>query len=198
MSYLSRLAELNYSRSLATPVASRVVLLTGQSSFRSSRLSQDQLQLLRGVANATPLELGFPYHPDFDVEEPSPDLMRASLRNAMQFLWTLQPQPAIGQALQPLFENTSESLFIITGSCGLQLLNSAWPFLKRPKTLRLQVVAIGPAILNSRLQPVVIQGRHDLWSRLLYHGPVTTHCNCGHLDYWKSPEVRRWVKNVCA
>lgn len=198
MSYLRRLRELDYSRSLATPAASRVVLLTGQSSFRSSRLTNDQLTLLRTVANATPLELGFPFHPAFDVAEPVPAMVAASVRNALQFMWTLRPQPVFARALQPLITNTRESLYIVTGSCGLQILNSAWPFLERPAALKLQIVAIGPAAWQNRLRVVAIRGRRDPWSRLLYRGPITHSCDCGHLDYWSSPEVHELVRNACA
>lgn len=197
MNYLARLDQLDYRRSLATPVARRVVLLTGQSSFRSSRLTGDQLQLLRGIDHATPIELGFPFHPDFDRHEEEPGLLAASFRNTRQFLWTFKPQKPVARALQPLFTHTAEALFIITGSCGLQLLNSAWPFLERRPEQRLQVVAIGPASLYDQLRPAAIRGRRDLWSRLLYKGPITAHCDCGHLDYWRSQEVREWVKAAC-
>ena len=197
MSYWARIASLDYSRSLATPAARRVVLLTGQSSFQSSRLTADQRRLLR-VVDAEPVELGFPFHPDFDVDAPEPGIVEAALRNARQFQGSLRPQPVIAQALQPVFANTGERLFVITGSCGLQLLNSAWQFLQRPAGLEVRIVALGPAALRNTLPAATIQGRRDLWSRLLFRGPISAYCDCGHLDYWGSEEVHKLVRDACA
>ena len=198
MSYLARIDSLDYSRSVASPARHRVALLTGQSSFRSSRLTDDQMTLLRAVPNATPLPLGFPFHPEFDVVAPQPGILAASFRNALQFVWSLRPQRPVARALQPLFTNTSECLTIVTGSCGLQLLNAAWPLLERPPTLQVRIIALGPAGFHHGLEAITIQGRRDFWSRLLYRGPVHAASDCGHLDYWHSTQVHQLVKDACA
>jgi hypothetical protein len=207
MSYLARINALDFSRSSALPVHSRIALLTGQSSFRASRLSPAQADFLRAVAppHAEPLLAAFPYHPDFDRAAPPPGLPAASVRNGLQFLWCLT-SPAfrrgVARALQPVFVRTRDRLYLITGSCGLQLLAAAWPELPIPGGLRITTVAIGPALLRCfRLDPSLVsavQGRSDLWSRLLYRGPIAARCHAGHLEHWQSAETRSTVARLLA
>lgn len=206
MSYLTRLNQLDYSRSLAAAtVRSRVVLLTGQSSFHSSRLSVTQTDFLHAVApaKAQPLLAGFPYHPDFDQHEAEASLLAASARNGWQIVWSLWSatfQQTVARALQPLFQTTQESLFIVTGSCGLQLLACAWPKLTIRKNLSVSVAALGPAMLRPfTLDPnliFAIQGRADALSRWCYRGAIAAYCNAGHLDYWRSQETRAQVARL--
>lgn len=201
MSYFQRLESLDYNRTLAVPTRSRIALLTGQSSFRSSRLTTQQLDFLRDVApvNAERLQLGFPYHPDFDCDAAEPGIVAASARNTLQYLFSLHSrryQRIVALALQPLFTNTGESLFIVTGSCGLQLLTQAWPLIEQPQHLNVRVVALGPAGLLPPRAVATIRGHRDLWSRLLYHGPITARCDAGHLDYWNSQQARQLVKRL--
>src|SRR5512133_1966915 len=140
MSYRTRLADLDESFSLITPAPSRLILLTGQSSFRSSRLSSAQEEFLKAVAppGVEPLLAGFPYHANFDGDAPPPSLPAASLRNALQVCWSLF-SPAYRRSaalvLQAILRNTREDLYIVTGSCGLQILASAWPMLEAPDSL---------------------------------------------------------------
>lgn len=201
MGYRTRLATLDYARSLSQAQArSRVVLVTGQSSFLTSRLSSDQRSFLESVSppGAEPLLSGFPFHPDFHIDAPEPPLPAASVRNALQFIWSLSAprfRKTAARALQPLFHNTREALYLITGSCGLQLLAGAWEHLQPSAGLAVTIVALGPAMLRpfaldpSRVR--TIQGNGDFWSRALYRGPVTIRCECGHLAYWRSPQVKR-------
>jgi hypothetical protein len=207
MSYLARLNALDFSRSSARPAHSRIVLLTGQSSFRASRLSPAQADFLRAVAppHAEPLLAAFPFHPDFDQPAASPGLPAASVRNGLQFLWCLTSpafRRAVARALQPLFARTRDGLYLVTGSCGLQLLAAAWPELSIPAGLRITIVAIGPAMLRFfTLDPHLvstIQGRSDFWSRLLYRGPISVRCFAGHLEYWESAETRGAVAGLLA
>ena len=205
MSYRTRLAGLDENLSLVKPAASRLVLLTGQSSFRSSRLSPAQVEFLNSVAppGVQPLPNGFPFHSNFDGAAPAPCLLAASLRNALQVCWSLfSPvyRRSVANVLQTLFRNTSECLYIVTGSCGLQILASAWPMLIVPDSLRLCVVALGPALIRPGALPAdrihALQGRRDLWSRLLYRGRLEARCNSGHMDYWSSPDARELVTRL--
>jgi hypothetical protein len=205
MGYRTRLNGLDDKLSLVTPAASRLILLTGQSSFRSSRLSSAQVNFLNFVAppHAEILPTGFPYHADFDCLAPPPGLLAASIRNALQVYWSIfSPayQRSVARVLQTLFTNTRESLYIVTGSCGLQLLASAWPMLTVPTRLRLRVVALGPALFRPGTVPVdritAIQGKRDFWSRLLYRGRVEARCPGGHLEYWSSPDTRELVAQL--
>lgn len=205
MSYRTRLAALDESLSLIKPAPSRLILLTGQSSFRSSRLSPAQVDFLNSVAppGVEPLPNGFPYHANFDSAAPPPGLLAASIRNAQQLCWSLfSPayRRSVARVLQTVFRNTGESLYIVTGSCGLQILASAWSMLIVPNSLRLRVVALGPALLRAGALPAdriqALQGRRDLWSRLLYRGRLEARCHSGHMDYWSSPDARKLVARL--
>jgi hypothetical protein len=205
MSYRTRLAALDESLSLVKPAPSRLILLTGQSSFRSSRLLPAQVEFLNCVAppHVEPLPKGFPYHASFECAAPPPGLLAASVRNALQVCWSLfSPayRRSVAGLLQTVFRHTSESLYIVTGSCGLQILASAWPMLTVPDSLQLRVVALGPVLLRAGALPVdwifALQGRRDLWSRLLYRGRLEARCDSGHLDYWSSPDARELVARL--
>ncbi|NOT61578.1 MAG: hypothetical protein HOP19_15280 [Acidobacteria bacterium] len=208
MSYLTRLDALDFSHSLAAAsVRSRAVLLTGQSSFCSSRLSDVQTDFLRAVAPpiTEPLFTGFPYHPEFNRaefnrEEVEPNLLAASWRNGWQFaasLASVRWQHIVARALQPLFHRTDESLLIVTGSCGLQLLACAWPHLVKPENQIVSIAALGPVLwhpftLDLR-EIFAVQSRADALSRFSYRGAVAAQCDGGHLDYWQSATARELV-----
>lgn len=205
MSYRARLAALDERRSLVKPAASRLILLTGQSSFRSSRLSPAQVEFLHAVAppRVELLANGFPYHAGFDGAAGTPGLLAASMRNALQVGWCLLSpayRRSVAEVLSTVLRNTREALYIVTGSCGLQILASAWPLLTVPDGLRVRVVAVGPALVRAGALPIdrvaVVQGRRDVWSRLLYRGRPETRCESGHLDYWTSPDARRAVADL--
>ncbi len=208
MSYLARLEALDPSRSLLVPARTRLLLLTGQSSFVSSRLQPAQIAFLRAVAptGCAILERGFPFHPDVDdPDAPDPHLLAASLRNARQVAWCLVSprfQTVVAAVLQRALDTTAERLLLITGSCGLQIANAAWPRLRRPSALAVRVVALGPACLGRlRLDGAdlhVLRADGDLWSRLLYRGGVDGHGPGGHLDYWQSPAMRAQVAGLLA
>lgn len=197
MGYRTRLSALDYRNSLAaSPARSRVVLLTGQSSFRSSRLLPEQIDFLKAVAppDAEPLLAGFPYHPELDRPDSPVPLPTAAFRNSLQFVWSMTStrfRQIIAEALRPLLQHKP---VIITGSCGLQLLAAASPLLK----IETPVIALGPAMLRPFKLDLnlvrVIQGRRDGWSRLLYRGPITAYCDADHLGYWESPDTRKIVE----
>lgn len=204
--YLRRLAALDPRGSLLAPADLRVMLLTGQSSFRSARLAAEQVAFLRAVSPCpgAVLEAGFPFHADLMVDEREPfALVAASARNARQVLWSVTSsryQRVVQRTLQQALDATRERLIVVTGSCGLQLLNRAWSQLVLPPGLRVQVVAIGPACFSPlRLVPAevtVIAGTRDPWSRLFYRGRADVRVACGHLDYWTSAEVRSRVAAI--
>lgn len=196
--YLERLQA---AKEPVAPAEVRVALLTGQSSFQSSTLSPAQLQFLTVIApkNAAILPIGFPF--DFAFQGAGfreTSLAGASCRNARQVVWALRSlafQQVVAQRLHALITATSQRLILITGSCGLQLANAAWPAL--PAGPRVDVIALGPACFGTlRVPAIVVQGRADHWSRLFYRGRVDHRPACGHLEYWNSAEVRALVKGL--
>ncbi len=199
MSYSRRLASLAPERSLIHQADSRVVILTGQSSFTSSRLSAMQQSFLEAITppGFEAMPAGFPYHSDQLGARPEPSILSASWRNAAQTLWTATPtafRMTVAQTLNTLLSRTGRRLILITGSCGLQLANSVWPELAKPAQLDIRIIALGPACFAPRSVPAtVIQGSRDYWSKLFYHGTVHFHVPCGHLDYWTSPEVQALI-----
>jgi hypothetical protein len=192
------LQRLNSAGALS-PVAERIALLTGQSSFVSSALSPNQLSFLEAVApeGCSILRTGLPFDSALG-EFREIGMVGASWRNARQVYWSIcSPafRKTVARRLQALLDSTSRRLILITGSCGLQLANSAWPLLRVPPDLQVDVTALGPACFGALQMPVtVVQGRRDGWSRLFYRGRVDHHCECGHLDYWDSETVRALLR----
>ncbi len=199
MGYRTRLRALDYRNSLAaTTVRSRVVLLTGQSSFQSSRLMPVQIDFLKAVTppGAEPLLAGFPFHPEFDRAAPDAPLPIAAMRNSLQFIWSMTSasyRRTIADALRPMLRH---KLSIVTGSCGLQMLAAASTTLP----IDARIVALGPAMLRpfqlDMRRVLAVRGRYDGWSSLLYHGPIAVYCDADHLGYWESREVRGIVAGL--
>lgn len=206
-SYLRRLEELDPSTSLLTPAPVRLLLLTGQSSFASASLRPEQSSFLRAVAppRAAIADSGFPFHPAMLADAPLPGLVAASWRNFLQVVWSVtlaKYQRLVRANLQRALDTTAEELLLVTGSCGLQMANRAWPGLVVPVGLRVRLVALGPACFGAlRVAPAavtVVQGTGDGWSRVFYRGRVDVRAPCGHLDYWTSPAVRATVATLLA
>lgn len=185
------------AKTIWPPCEHRLVLLTGQSNLCSSPLSPAQVDFLSSLTSL-PVEAvltGFPFD-----EAPIPNrrasLLQASLHNARQYLWA-RGKPAYGrvvaQALQPILASASRSILLVTGSCGLQILQAAWPHLRRNPELRIQILALGPVGYAPRFADAgfsAVQGSTDLWSRMLYRGPVVHQTSCGHMDYWHDAVAR--------
>jgi hypothetical protein len=181
------------------PVDNRLVLLTGQSA-RHCTLSAEQEDFLKSIAPADfdIVLSGWPYHPHLLGEpyEP-PSLVAASIRNAAQEARTLavpRYRTYVAATIQPIVAATRRKLVIVTGSCGLELLNAAgiadWA--------DLTVIALGPVCIRPLRIPScklhALRGRRDFWSRMLYRHTIDAECGCGHLDYYADPEVRDIAK----
>lgn len=183
--------------SLIRPATHRIALLTGQSDPRNTALTSAQQTFLHAVAPTgfDILAHGFPYHATCETPgHPQPNLLRASLNNALQTAASvLSPafRAFIATRLNELLTSTSRTLILITGSCGLQFLNDAWPHLHR--TAHTRIIALGPACLRPLMLPAAqlttIHGTRDTWSRLLYRHPIDHTVPGGHLDYWTSPDT---------
>jgi hypothetical protein len=188
VNYFARLRELDDAGSLLVPVERRVMILTGQSSLRAARLSPAQEAFLDAVTPPgwTALRAGFPYHAAMTgaaFEETS--MIGASWRNAAQVAMSMasgEYREVVRRVLQRAMDTTEERLRIVTGSCGLQLLNCVWEELRGEA----EVMALGPACFGTlRVPAEVVMGDRDGWSRLFYRGRVDRRVRGGHLDYWE-------------
>lgn len=203
--YRRRLAELPEDGFLLPVASRRLCLLTGQSCLRSSLLPPDKLDFLAAVApdGVEITRTGFPWHQQFAVPAPSPSLLRASLRNTRQWVWARCDAvylAALTAILGILLDRTREKLFLVTGSCGIDLLTAVLPDL--PRRSEIHVVALGPAGRSPRIDLLssllVIQGIRDGWSRHLWRGVVHTQPYCAHLDYYRNTEAIAMTRSFLA
>lgn len=179
------------------PCEHRLLSLTGQSNLRSSPLSAAQTDFLASLTHL-PIEgvlTGFPFD-----EAPMPNrpvgLQQASLQNARQYLWARSDPAyarAVAQVLQPILASASRSILIVTGSCGLQILEATWPHLRRTPALRIEILTLGPvgsAPHSGEAGFSGVQGAADLWSRLFYRRPIAHETSCGHVGCWHDAVAR--------
>jgi hypothetical protein len=207
MALFASLDPADKARSLIQPAGRRMALLTGQSAPANTVLSPEQVSFMHQVVPAgfEVLGHGYPFHAACERgPHERTSIASASLNNARQFMAALGAprfRRQLRWRLGELIERTSESLIIITGSGGLQLLNAVWSGLA-PIERSISVVALGPACLGPirvpRRQLVTIRGSRDGWSRMLYRGPIDHGVACGHLGYWSSPEVIGLVRGLLA
>lgn len=193
--HLNRIAAA--AKAVWPPCEHRLVLLTGQSNLRSSQLSPAQADFLSSLP-PLPFEAvttGFPYD-EAPIPNQRASLLEASLHNARQYLWA-RGEPTYGrvvaQALQPILASASKSILLVTGSCGLQILQAAWPHLRRKPEIQIEILALGPVGRAPRFGEAgfsAVQGSADLLSRMLYRGPVVHETGCGHMDYWHDAVAR--------
>lgn len=211
MSYLRILEGYSTDDHLAGPAGSAgqvAAWLTGQSSYRHSQLSPEQLAVLDDLADIADagyetVRAGFPYNRRALSMPYAPEpLARASWRNFSQFLAALA-RPAfsveVARHLQPLIDSASRRLLLLCGSGGLQLFASALPRLSIPPALRIGLVGVGPVCLSPAavfrshrgIDLFVIQGSGDWISRLGCRTGADARPPVGHLGYTRNPEARR-------
>lgn len=179
------------------PCKHRLLLLTGQSNLRSSPLSSAQIDFLSSLAHL-PIEVvltGFPFD-EAPIPSRPASLLEASFQNARQYLWARSDPVyarAVAQLLQPILASASRGILLVTGSCGLQILEAAWPHLQRAPGQQIEILALGPVGSAPHFVGAgfsAVQGSADLWSRLLYHAPIAYETSCGHMDYWHDAVAR--------
>lgn len=194
--------------SLVWPARNRIALLTGQSDPSNTALSPEQSEFLEAIAppGFDVLPHGFPFS---RASEPGgryrrPHLFRASLNNAHQTMAAIfsgRFRTIVATRLGELLDRTSGTLILVTGSCGLQFVNAAWPQLQASAG-KLHIVALGPASPGRLAVPrpllTAVRGNSDIWSRMLYRGRIGHAVRCGHLDYWTSPETIALVRALLA
>jgi hypothetical protein len=167
----------------------QIAFLTGQSNPACWALSPVQAaflaQLQRG--NRQLHGCNFPYQPESPSHEPVP-LLKASVHNSAQYLLSRRPSfsERYQAAVLALLSRHPHTV-LLTGSCGLELLNN----LRLPPAWlsRVSVFAFGPVARHSPdCRHVLVQGRLDGISRLFFN---TVHhlVECGHMDYLQQEAV---------
>lgn len=197
--YAHRLARLDPAGFLLPRAARRLCLLTGQSDFATSALAADKLAFLAGVAPVETLvtPVGFPWHAAFAAPATKPvPIVMASVRNARQWIWARRNslyRDALAGIVATLIARTEQRLLLVTGSCGVDLLADALGRLPASGP-EIRAAIVGPA---GRMPPagrlagrLVVQGRRDTWSRMLWRGPVDVRPDCGHLGYYEDDATR--------
>ena len=191
---------------LAGPAPAAAAWLTGQSSFRHSRLSPAQAELLEALTGLgfTAVPAGFPYN-RAALGQPyrREPLVAASVRNGAQYLAARHSRRfgrEVARHLQPLVDATADRLLLLCGSSGAQLLTASLPSLRLRPGLRVLAIALGPVGRlpgsGSGVEVHVVQSRTDVVSRWGHRGPVHRQVAGGHLDYATAPEVRAEVLHV--
>lgn len=134
------------------------------------------------------IERNFPYTEQHHAHYKVPPLIKASYRNAREYLSSRKPDfiNRYQSAVMAIIDQAPHTLFL-AGSCGLELFNN----LKLPteRLDKVSVFAYGPV---ARQRPEcyhqLVQGRSDPISRLWFRH-ADSYVNCSHLDYLSNPEL---------
>lgn len=169
----------------------KIAFLTGLSDPRSCALSKLQKHFLASLElpESYKLYLNFPYLPSVGIEnEP---LWKASLHNTHQFLSIRFHRATACRHLENLANSTS-NLILITGSCGLEILNIALTstFAKKLE----HVYALGPVAWQRPAYPcTLIQGSSDYFSKLFFRNADMYIDDIHHMNYLESASVFKFI-----
>ncbi len=169
-----------------------VAFITGHSVRGCTGLSQEQreFQQRSAVPAANWLRYNFPWQETFPFPEPF-RLLSASWNNVRHYVASRKPAFREQHRAQVVaMFSQYETIILMAGSCGLELLNN----LDLPAEIRqrLHVFAYGPV---SRHRPDVascflVQGERDLISRT-FHRQVDARFPCPHMGYLAAAETLR-------
>lgn len=185
--------------SASGPVRPRIVFLTGQSDPERCALSVEQAEMLAALADqATDIDCvprNFPWHAETAPWRPQP-LWRASLANARQYLDARLGRLAGSERARAWLLQAPRSL-LLTGSCGLALLDTLVRDLADPLRARLRVVSYGAVAARwpRGIEGANLRGRRDWIAAALgpRPAPATRTLACGHMDYLQDPAAREAV-----
>ncbi len=182
---------------LRTPV--KVAFLTGRSNPFSCKLSSAQQQFLESLdlPDAWKVHWNFPYIPD-KTRHRKPTLLEASLHNGLQFVLASTPiYRWMAQRHWNALAASAEKVVLITGSCGLQILNCLTG--KQSTNENLRVCSVGPVAWRRPLAShMLIRGAKDRISAMFFRDIDVCVPNDGHLDYFLSNKSRELVSQwVC-
>jgi len=174
--------------------APRVALLTGRSDPVRTGLPQGQAAFLDAVTppQMVPIRDGFPWTGGLP-EQPVP-LPLAAWRN-MAHWCAARSGAARAEVSARLAMLGGGPLAIVTGSCGLDLLDCGWV----PGVCGL-VIALGPVRRRRPAWPGVrvltVVGRRDGLARALHRERPDVSVPCGHMGYWTCDRTRDAVAGV--
>ncbi|MEN1678791.1 MAG: hypothetical protein AAGJ46_04320 [Planctomycetota bacterium] len=181
-----------------SPSPLKIAFVSGLSDPQTCALSPEQQSFLSRVSAPDDFKVwsNFPYVATTRQPAAQTPLLRASWNNASQFLTAGRPwyRDAARRHLQSLVAST-DSLVLVTISCGLEIVARALPGLVFEGQLR--VVAFGPVALVSPDAPVLsARGDKDYVSGLFVRGVDHVLQGVGHMDYMASHEALELV-NRC-
>lgn len=172
----------------------RVALLTGRSDPARTGLPEAQATFLAAVTppGLVTVQDGYPWIGG-PPEAPVP-LPLAAWRNASQWR-AARNGTARAEVSARLRALAGGPLAIVTGSCGLDLLQCGW--VEGACGL---VIALGPVLATRPSWPgvrlITVIGRGDLLSRALHRAAPDIRVPCHHMGYWTCPETRAAVAGV--
>lgn len=203
--YVQLLERLDPDQTLVKPVAKIAVLLSGQSDFLHSELSEEQKELLGlfKVSSFMVIDMGFPYYQSHAYQGCNRATAGvASVRNIQQFLYSLTSDDyrrLIAKHLQPVFKGSND-LVIVCQSLGLNMIKVALPFLNINSGANITLLALGPVVWgrfrDQRFKLIVVKGLADWVSIIFDRQPVDYWISCQHMDYCRNGQVREIVRRT--
>ncbi|MEY3299261.1 MAG: hypothetical protein RLZZ597_2521 [Cyanobacteriota bacterium] len=175
-----------------TPI--KVAFITGLSNPSSCSLSREYKQFLSQLdcPEAWKIYLNFPYIPSQEEVEEEVEkvfILNASLANFQQFIGARSHH--YRQAVQRHLINvltSTDRLFLVVGSCGLEILNQAWTDVIPAD--RIKIVALGPVARHRpQASGLLVQGTRDSISRLFFQDVDVRLPDVGHMDYVRDHRV---------
>jgi len=203
-SYVQVLNKLDEQKTLIEKREKLVILLSGQSDFAHSELSEEQKNLLNHFKQYgySVLETGFPYNQEHNFQGcERAGSIRASIRNIQQFaysIFSIKYRQTLAKHLQPVFN--SANIIIICQSSGLNMLKMALPYLKINNNADITIIALGPVVFctfkDERFKVFTIKGYKDWVSVFFDKQPVNFWISCNHLDYCQNERVFELIDGI--
>lgn len=179
------------------PAKRRVVFVSGLSDPSSCALTESQRRFLRDapIEEEAKIYANFPFWRS-DEARSLPPLWLAGWRNYRQY--RLARGAEYRAAAEPhwrALRDATESLIIVTLSCGLELVNEA---ARVDNQEEIRIVALGPVARRCPTNCRVAQGSRDWISRRWFPRPDVTFPGVGHMDYLASRSVIEWLyEQIC-
>lgn len=203
--YKRLLEQLDPADTVFSNVKQRAVIVSGQSDFSHSELSQEQMRLLSLFEHLgyQTIKTGFPFNKKHDFTGGKrAGLVQASWRNMLQYYHSVTDEhykKILAKHLQPMFTG-AERILIICQSSGLNMLKAAWQFLSIDSDTDITVVALGPVVWGNfhddRINVVVIKGYWDFVSILFDRQRVDFWVSCHHLNYCMLAGLPELIRGV--